>query len=212
MRTSERQCGRRPSVEREGTIHVAEVKSVTNTNEEKQLRLGLGQVLRYRQLLAVAGYRAVAVLVADGGAPAESWQALCDQLGVVLTWPAPSTGSSGPVPTPTDKFERPRRQTKITLCRTRGRPGPCRTLRSLAICGARRRDCTAIHGRSGRNSPTFVPAIATTPVVRRPNNTLRSGCQQGTDSKALVANIEAGPCRGRATRSGDGPNKSATND
>ena len=36
----------------EGVVYVAEVKSTTQSNEEKQLRLGLGQVLRYRQLLA----------------------------------------------------------------------------------------------------------------------------------------------------------------
>src|SRR5439155_4125074 len=34
-----------------GVVCVAEVKSITEANEEKQLRLGLGQVLRYRQLL-----------------------------------------------------------------------------------------------------------------------------------------------------------------
>jgi hypothetical protein len=32
-------------------LNVAEVKSVTKENEEQQLRLGLGQVLRYRELL-----------------------------------------------------------------------------------------------------------------------------------------------------------------
>lgn len=72
--------------ERDGTVFVAEVKSITDSNEEKQLRLALGQVLRYRQLLAVAGHRAIAVLVAER-APAESWQALCEELGVVLAWP-----------------------------------------------------------------------------------------------------------------------------
>lgn len=34
-----------------GTIFVAEVKSITDDNEEEQLRLGLGQVLRYRHRL-----------------------------------------------------------------------------------------------------------------------------------------------------------------
>ncbi len=33
-------------------LFVAEVKSVTDINEEGQLRLGLGQVLRYRHALA----------------------------------------------------------------------------------------------------------------------------------------------------------------
>lgn len=38
---------------RDGNVlYVAEVKSLTNINEERQLRLGLGQVLRYAHLLA----------------------------------------------------------------------------------------------------------------------------------------------------------------
>ena len=37
-----------------GTVYVAEVKSRTDQNEERQLRLGLGQVLRYRDILARA--------------------------------------------------------------------------------------------------------------------------------------------------------------
>ena len=32
-----------------GTVFVAEIKSITDDNEEEQLRLGLGQVLRYRR-------------------------------------------------------------------------------------------------------------------------------------------------------------------
>jgi hypothetical protein len=36
---------------KDGAVYVAEVKSITDLNEEKQLRLGLGQVLRYRWLL-----------------------------------------------------------------------------------------------------------------------------------------------------------------
>lgn len=35
-------------------LTVAEVKSLTALNEEQQLRLGLGQVLRYRSILAEA--------------------------------------------------------------------------------------------------------------------------------------------------------------
>jgi hypothetical protein len=69
-----------------GTVYVAEVKSITESNAEKQLRLGLGQILRYRQLLAAARHRVVAVLVTEREPP-KSWQALCDELGVVLTWP-----------------------------------------------------------------------------------------------------------------------------
>jgi hypothetical protein len=44
-------------------LHVAEVKSLTDSNEESQLRLGLGQVLRYEYLLAKEGYEVEASLV-----------------------------------------------------------------------------------------------------------------------------------------------------
>jgi hypothetical protein len=45
-----------------------EVKSVTDSNEEKHLRLGLGQGSRYRQLLSASAHDAVVVLVAEGAA------------------------------------------------------------------------------------------------------------------------------------------------
>jgi len=70
-----------------GTTFVAEVKSVTSKNEEHQLRLGLGQVLRYRQALATAGEQAVAVLVAEREPHDSSWAELCQEVGVLLAWP-----------------------------------------------------------------------------------------------------------------------------
>jgi hypothetical protein len=51
--------------ERNGVVYVAEVKSITPQNEERQLRLGLGQVLRYRSLLRTVGHDVRAVLVAE---------------------------------------------------------------------------------------------------------------------------------------------------
>jgi hypothetical protein len=64
---------------------VAEVKSITAENEEQQLRLGLGQVLRYRQRLAALGHdRVVAVLVPERQPRDPSWRELCQDLGVVL--------------------------------------------------------------------------------------------------------------------------------
>jgi len=69
-------------------VFVAEVKSTTAANEEKQLRLGLGQVLRYRQALSADGRRVVAVLVAETKPTDETWMTLGSQLGVVLAWPA----------------------------------------------------------------------------------------------------------------------------
>jgi hypothetical protein len=66
---------------------VAEVKGVTDDNEEKQLRLGLGQVLRYRQRLQLTREGIVAVLVASRRPAAEGWPELCDALGIRLVWP-----------------------------------------------------------------------------------------------------------------------------
>ena len=73
-------------------MYVAEVKSITARNEERQLRLGLGQVLRYRSLLGDMGFDVRAVLVAEHAPHDVSWRALCEQLGVILVSPT-SLGS-----------------------------------------------------------------------------------------------------------------------
>lgn len=71
--------------EKDGTVFVAEVKSITAENEEDQLRLGLGQVLRYRQRLSELGHdRVVAVLVPERPPSDSSWRDLCHDLRVVL--------------------------------------------------------------------------------------------------------------------------------
>jgi hypothetical protein len=71
--------------QRNGTVFVAEVKSINPGNEEEQLRLGLGQVLRYRQRLSALGHeRVVAVLVPERHPHDPSWHELCQELGVVL--------------------------------------------------------------------------------------------------------------------------------
>jgi hypothetical protein len=71
--------------ERNGTIFVAEIKSITDDNEEQQLRLGLGQVLRYRHRLQELGYpRVTAVLVPEHTPHDPTWISLCQQLGVIL--------------------------------------------------------------------------------------------------------------------------------
>ena len=71
--------------QKNGTVFVAEVKSITAENEEHQLRLGLGQVLRYRQRLSALGHdRVVAVLVPERQPRDPSWRELCQDLGVVL--------------------------------------------------------------------------------------------------------------------------------
>ena len=60
-----------------GTVFVAEIKSITDDNEEEQLRLGLGQVLRYRHRLRGLGYgQVVAVLVPERAPRDSSWEEL----------------------------------------------------------------------------------------------------------------------------------------
>ena len=73
--------------EEEGTVFVAEVKSITVRNEEQQLRLGLGQVLRYRQVLEKPDAETVAVLAVVRQPSDPEWSSLCEELGVVLTYP-----------------------------------------------------------------------------------------------------------------------------
>jgi hypothetical protein len=69
-------------------VYVTEVKSINDRNEERQLRLGLGQVLRYRHALKGASDRTVVAVVATSRQPADStWQSLLKDEGVVLIWP-----------------------------------------------------------------------------------------------------------------------------
>jgi hypothetical protein len=66
---------------------VAEVKSITPQNEERQLRHALGQVLRYRQLLEADG-RTVKALIAIEREPSDtSWAELCAGERIALVWP-----------------------------------------------------------------------------------------------------------------------------
>ena len=65
---------------------VAEVKSITPQNEERQLRLGLGQVLRYRQLLEEEG-RTVRAMIATEVMPTDpTWSELCVREEITLVW------------------------------------------------------------------------------------------------------------------------------
>ena len=69
----------------DGAVFVAEIKSITEQNEEEQLRLGLGQVLRYRHRLDKLGHQHVlAVLVPEREPRDPSWRDLCDELGVIM--------------------------------------------------------------------------------------------------------------------------------
>jgi hypothetical protein len=73
--------------ERAGTIFVAEVKSITARSEERQLRLGLGQVLRYRALLEREYEVVRAVLIPERAPSDPSWRELCTELGILLVTP-----------------------------------------------------------------------------------------------------------------------------
>jgi len=75
-------------------VYVVEVKSLTKRNEEKQLRLGLGQVLRYRQLLQERSADACAVLALEREPGDKGWHRLCRELDVVLWWPGSSIPSA----------------------------------------------------------------------------------------------------------------------
>lgn len=68
-------------------IWVAEIKSLTPANEERQLRLGLGQVLIYRQRLKQVHPSVRAVLMVERQPLDPDWHELCDHLGVLLLWP-----------------------------------------------------------------------------------------------------------------------------
>ena len=65
---------------------MAEIKSMTGTDEAKQLRLALGQILRYSHFLAAR--RPIRKIIACEHEPAdESWSNLCGSLEVELIWP-----------------------------------------------------------------------------------------------------------------------------
>jgi hypothetical protein len=67
---------------------VCEVKSLTPASEERQLRIGLGQVIRYRQKLNAAAYEPVRALIATEIAPHDqSWNELCEKENIILIWP-----------------------------------------------------------------------------------------------------------------------------
>jgi hypothetical protein len=73
--------------ETKAAIFVAEVKSITITNEERQLRLGLGQVLRYHDLLQPADKPVIPMLAVNREPSDPTWQRLCDNVKVRLVWP-----------------------------------------------------------------------------------------------------------------------------
>lgn len=73
--------------EADGTVVVAEVKSLTQENELFQIRHGLGQVLDYAHRLQTRGFTTRPVLVLERKPKAvDHWSGLCASSGVTLTW------------------------------------------------------------------------------------------------------------------------------
>ena len=70
-----------------GILYVAEVKSLTRENEERQLRLGLGQLLRYSHLLRKRAEHVIPVLVPELKPRDPEWGQLCKALNVKLVFP-----------------------------------------------------------------------------------------------------------------------------
>ena len=72
----------------DGVAFITEVKSLTEVNEERQLRLGLGQVLSYVHLLRWQHVDAVRPVLAVERQPTNDyWDTLCAEYSVILTWP-----------------------------------------------------------------------------------------------------------------------------
>lgn len=66
---------------------IAEVKSLTPANEERQLRLGLGQVLSYAHLVDWGFEDNHPVLAVEREPSLDYWPDLCQSHGVALSWP-----------------------------------------------------------------------------------------------------------------------------
>jgi hypothetical protein len=71
-------------IEPDGTLIVVEVKSINARNEEKQLRLALGQVLRYSDLLLTQDRAVRGAIVTSARVRDRRWHELCDRLEIGL--------------------------------------------------------------------------------------------------------------------------------
>jgi hypothetical protein len=69
-------------------LYVCEVKSLTQDNEERQLRMAIGQIIRYRQQLTARGHEPCFAVVCTERQPIDlSWDKLCENEGIILVWP-----------------------------------------------------------------------------------------------------------------------------
>lgn len=75
----------------DGVLHVCEVKSLTQANQESQLRLGLGQLLGYLHRTKAEHWPGIdrkrGVLAVEGPPKHLDWVDVCAEHGVTLTWP-----------------------------------------------------------------------------------------------------------------------------
>jgi hypothetical protein len=63
-------------------------KSITTENEERQLRMATGQVIRYRQQLTATGHEPCFAVICTERQPSDlSWDDLCEREGIILIWP-----------------------------------------------------------------------------------------------------------------------------
>ncbi len=80
-------------------LNVAEVKGLTANNELSQLRIGLGQVLRYRYRAQLEYDSVRAWLVTDTPPIDVLWERVCLSVDVVLWWPGRTWPEGGDLPT-----------------------------------------------------------------------------------------------------------------
>jgi hypothetical protein len=75
--------------ERDGVLFVTEAKSLTSTNQDGQLRLGIGQVLDYREQYREMGLwdSIQAVLLVESAPRSRRWEGVCAANDVILAWP-----------------------------------------------------------------------------------------------------------------------------
>lgn len=71
--------------ERGKTAFIAEVKSLSDTNEDQQIRLGIGQILDYAWQMP-PGRKVTPVLVLEKRPPSERWEHVAKRAGILLTY------------------------------------------------------------------------------------------------------------------------------
>jgi hypothetical protein len=76
--------------------YVCEVKSITDENEESQLRKAIGQVLRYQSQLRASGKECFPVVVTDREVSDKTWYSVFNENGMILS-SSPMFNGIGPL-------------------------------------------------------------------------------------------------------------------